>query len=98
MKDLIARLESATEGSEKLDEHIYFNVHPKIVPDEYPLYTTSLDAALTLARNKREINDMLYAASDKSFNMAMRDGGNSEPDLWPCIKAALMKALEARSA
>jgi hypothetical protein len=47
-EDLITRLEAASEGSGRLDEHIWFEIHPHSQPDKYPAYTTSLDAAATL--------------------------------------------------
>ena len=51
MKDLIAKLKAATEGSRELDASIHLTLNLPRQPHGgkyYPPYTTSLDAALTL--------------------------------------------------
>ena len=53
LSDLIAKLEAATEGSRELDAAIDVSIRPRVdIEDgeslEFPLYTTSIDAALTL--------------------------------------------------
>lgn len=62
MDDLIAKLEAATEGSRELDCAIAIAVghsgfvavvrydHGTVIENDFPHYTTSLDAALTLAQ------------------------------------------------
>jgi len=48
MKDLIAKLEAATEGSRELDDAINRATGDKHLSYDPPHYTTSIDAALTL--------------------------------------------------
>lgn len=62
------------------------NEHP-------PLYSTSLDAALTLARNNYEFRTMLRAALNAC------EGEADNPVIpWDSIRAALVAALKAREA
>ncbi len=60
MEALIAELEAATEGSSELDQAIDRIVNPgewtiRNSPMGWPLYTTSLDAALTLGNDLDEL-------------------------------------------
>jgi len=105
---LIAKLDAATEGSRELDYAIWqFHfggyAHPK---DNYPAYTSSLDAALTL-----KPQDMMCAISigtePDHARLWSRDGGplsartsifapGKTPALALCL--ACISALKAREA
>lgn len=70
MKDLIAKLEAATEGSRKLDAAIQYALTEEIAID-LPRYTTSIDAALSL------VPDGVY------LDLLSRSGKNGNFE-WDC--------------
>lgn len=58
-----------------------------------PMYTASLDAAMTLARNNHEVMLMLHVA----FYSFDSDEMDRDPDLFPRIKAMLLSNIRARA-
>jgi hypothetical protein len=95
ISDLIARLEKATGPDRELHGLIAVAagkarmVNPK--KSEFPNYTDSLDAAMTLARDSVEAMLMMHAAF-----VAFKSPNRAAPfDRWPCVKAMLLSALRA---
>jgi hypothetical protein len=79
MKDLIARLEAATEGSRELDEAVseFVFMETRITPFRRP-YTTSLDAALTLVREGDEWSvTNLYGFAQAEVGLNDSDGSHT---------------------
>lgn len=73
-------------------------------PNEASHYTASIDAALTLARDQREVCQMLTAAHRAAQNVLVEQlAGKSTadaagpPELFHAIRAALVRALRARA-
>lgn len=114
MDELIARLEAATEGDTGLriigglDDQIWRLVNDKqwlfkgwqYDLKEAPAYTTSLDAALTLAPTgfieMRRYSDGRYVkVTESSTNPVQHEGTQKPAALAICIAA--LKALRARS-
>ena len=62
-----------------------------------PPWTTSLDAALTLARDGIEMLVMLNTACRAIRDRLGYEDQGKQADLWPGIRAALITALKARS-
>jgi hypothetical protein len=96
MLDLIAKLESATEGSRELDREVNLAATGKFLHHLAPRYTTSIDAALTLVPGYHYwIVGVQYAAvwqEDGRLADAEKIVTHGRPALALCIAA-----LKARS-
>ena len=100
MKDLIAKLEAATGPSRELDWEIWFNTANAAADhrgDNWPTYTSSFDAILTLARTQGDAFKIVDAAANaETFRGRMAALNRIPLDLWLVRKAALLAALRAR--
>ena len=113
MKDLIERLEKATEGSDALDAAIHRAVTGEVViegppfnmpvvmrggnPVAIPRRSCSLDAALTLVPEGREWSVML---DDLGYRAVVYDANNAQGEVFEGATPALaltIAALKARS-
>ena len=91
MKELIAKLEAATEGAWALDKEIAVLEREKIgdcADDEVPPFTTSLDAALTLVTRGTQwhVNTSEYAEYRAEVDYGMSIWAKTAP-LAFCIAA-----------
>lgn len=103
MKDLIERLEKATEGSRELDGLILASLPaPFAAPGRCQMriaahWTTSLDAALKLVPEGREWSVML---DDLGYRAVVYDANNAQGEVFEGATPALaltIAALKARS-
>lgn len=99
MKDLIAKLESATEGSRELDRAIHSHIRgvEEFLLSTWPAYTTSLDAALTLVPegwhwNVGDVGLAWVGTHESATKIVRHDGDAHTPALALCIAALKARA------